>query len=139
MRCSDCRVKEGDLHQFGCDQEICPFCGKQLISCNCAYIALGYDYDSNARFCGLPEKIYNNGLSIQDEKKWIEILNKKGRIPYIRYPIVCAKCGKQWPDFFNVSDEEWAKYIQPDMRRSVICKNCYNEIKMLIDNAGEQS
>jgi len=58
---------------------------------------------------------------------------EKDRIPYIKYPIVCAKCGANWPDFFMVADEEWRKYIEPNKRRSVICLSCYSEIKTLID------
>ncbi|MEM3858781.1 MAG: hypothetical protein QW478_05170 [Candidatus Micrarchaeaceae archaeon] len=33
--CHDCGVKEGQIHHWGCDVEVCPRCGKQLISCNC--------------------------------------------------------------------------------------------------------
>lgn len=32
-KCSDCGVNDGDVHQPGCDQERCPVCGGQLISC----------------------------------------------------------------------------------------------------------
>ena len=33
--CGDCAVKEGQIHELGCDMERCPFCGRQLISCGC--------------------------------------------------------------------------------------------------------
>lgn len=32
-RCWDCGVAEGQLHQEGCDWEICPICKRQLLSC----------------------------------------------------------------------------------------------------------
>jgi hypothetical protein len=33
--CPDCRVAKGELHWRNCDQEKCPRCGAQLLSCNC--------------------------------------------------------------------------------------------------------
>ena len=32
-RCPDCAVAEGEYHKSGCDREICPVCGLQLLSC----------------------------------------------------------------------------------------------------------
>lgn len=34
-RCHDCNVLPGRLHHPGCDMELCPKCGGQLISCDC--------------------------------------------------------------------------------------------------------
>jgi hypothetical protein len=34
-RCHDCNVVTGGLHHEGCDKEICPQCGGQLLSCSC--------------------------------------------------------------------------------------------------------
>ena len=36
-RCGDCHALEGEYHELGCDLERCPFCGGQLISCDCCY------------------------------------------------------------------------------------------------------
>lgn len=33
--CPDCGVAEGGMHHPGCDQEVCPQCLGQLISCSC--------------------------------------------------------------------------------------------------------
>ena len=33
--CGDCGVKQGQIHDYGCDLEECPQCGEQLISCRC--------------------------------------------------------------------------------------------------------
>lgn len=32
--CPDCDVKEGEYHQYGCDQELCSIHGCQLLSCS---------------------------------------------------------------------------------------------------------
>jgi hypothetical protein len=66
--------------------------------------------------------------------RWEEALNRKGRVPYIVYPNVCARCGPLWPEFFTVPDAEWERYIQIDMRDEVICRSCFDEIRRLIDS-----
>jgi hypothetical protein len=138
--CHDCSVKEGEIHSYGCDMERCPFCSYQLISCSCSYKLLGLidgeKYTDATSF--LPPKIYYKGLSKKQEEKWLKLLNEKGRIPYIIYPGMCAKCGEIWPDMFNVSDEEWNKYVQPDMRGEMLCWKCYQYIKAVIDKANPQ-
>jgi len=104
-----CGAKEGQLHVFlGCDYERCPFCGGQLITCE----------------CDLPE----------------EDLRAKGRIPFIQYEHferggLCARCGALRPErgSSSVSNEEWERYIEPDMRRGMLCEVCYAQIKAWID------
>lgn len=34
-RCPDCNVAPGGRHHDNCDQECCPKCGGQLLSCSC--------------------------------------------------------------------------------------------------------
>lgn len=36
-RCGDCGIQAGGLHHLGCDLEPCPRCGRQLLSCGCAW------------------------------------------------------------------------------------------------------
>ena len=36
-RCPDCGCRPGFMHHPNCDQEDCPLCGHQLISCGCGY------------------------------------------------------------------------------------------------------
>ncbi len=33
--CPDCGAGRGEFHEDGCDIEQCPYCGGQLISCDC--------------------------------------------------------------------------------------------------------
>jgi hypothetical protein len=138
-RCGDCYCKEGELHIAGCDNERCPFCGGQLISCDCVYKILNIQdftkYTEETYY--LSPNIYENGPTQEQNKEWKKILDMKGRIPYIRYPNICRKCGELWPDLFMVSDEEWKFYIEPSMRSSIICRECYNEIVRLV-NVGQR-
>ncbi len=119
--CHDCNTKEGELHELGCDMERCPFCDGQLISCDCCYHKLGFDFDNNKPFSGLTKKIYNEGLDDNLEKKWMEILNKKGRIPYIILPNYCRRCLKPNPNMFMVSNTELNK-LPIELRKEVLCK-----------------
>jgi hypothetical protein len=100
---------EGQLHHLGCDMERCPFCGHQLISCPC-----------------LDEYVDRS-------EAWWKRLNGKGRIPFIEYPNLCAKCGTHWPEMFFVPDAEWERYVEPQMRHEMLCEACYTQIKTWID------
>lgn len=35
-RCPDCGCKVGEFHHESCDVEVCPNCGDQMLSCECA-------------------------------------------------------------------------------------------------------
>ena len=138
--CHDCGAKEGELHNWGCDMEVCPFCGGQLISCGCEYHLLGYDYQESPNghpTCGLPQDVYENGLSKEQWDTYIGLLLEKRRIPWIQYPNLCVKCGKLWPDMFMVPNEEWARYVEPGKRDEMLCRDCWNFIKAAVDRAAE--
>lgn len=145
--CHDCGVSEGEIHEYGCEQEVCPFCGESaFIGCDCMYKVIEApfsdvweeDIDELSTRLGVSrdeiKKIQDALFDIQYDK-WQAAIEKKGRVPFVSYPHICARCGELWPDFFTVPNEEWERYIQPDMRRSILCRGCYDEIKALIDNA----
>ena len=127
--CGDCGTKEGQLHILGCDMEGCPFCGNQLISCRCVYKKLGIDVSPGSW-------AYSHGLTDAQQEEWKKLLSDKGRIPFILYPNLCAKCGTLWPEMFLVPDAEWKHYIEPQMRREMLCEACYIQIKAWIDGEG---
>jgi Zn-finger nucleic acid-binding protein len=124
-KCHDCGIIEGQIHEYGCDMEMCPFCGGQLIVCGCSYKILNIDVSEDSY-------AFENGLTDEQEIQWLQILTQKGRIPYIRWPWVCARCGKLWPKEFHT--DEWTKYIQKDRQNVILCEPCFNEIKKLIDS-----
>ena len=145
--CGGCGVSEGSLHDIGCGSERCPFCSGQLSSCDCCYEKLGFEHfsisdprsykpfsgDPHRPYFGLPRDIYENGLTDDLAEIWDDILDRRGRIPYIDWPLFCRYCGVLWPDMFRVEDEEWRTLIQPDMRRFMVCKPCYNHIKKVTE------
>lgn len=122
--CHDCGAVEGEYHEPGCDMERCPFCGGQLISCDCCYEILGIDVSEGTW-------AYENGLTWGQSDKWDDILEQKGRIPWVQIPVLCALCGEVFPEFFRVSDEEWKKYVIPELQREVLCHHCYDAQKEL--------
>jgi hypothetical protein len=121
--CHDCGVVEGELHELGCDMEWCPFCGRQLIFCGCCHDLLKTDDE----------------LTEEQEEQWWRFLMERGRVPFIVYPNMCARCGALWPEMFNVPDEEWNRYVEIQHRKEMLCKSCYDQIRIWIDNAASRA
>jgi ribosomal protein S27AE len=128
--CGRCGALEGTFHSYGCDLEACPFCGDQLISCACAFETLGIatllDAVETAPYPW-------DRLTRPQTRKWHAILEGKGRIPFVLWPNLCARCGTRDVGMFMVPNDEWAAYVEPAQRDKVLCRPCYDEIKRLID------
>lgn len=47
FRCPDCNVVPGGIHHPNCEQELCPNCGGQLLTCPCFDSESEADEDKN--------------------------------------------------------------------------------------------
>lgn len=66
--CPACHSCSGQHHELGCPVEICPWCGGQLIGCDCRYEQLGLE-----------------AITTEEELTRFEaVLEERGRIPYSR-------------------------------------------------------
>ncbi len=78
-------------------------------------------------------KIREKFMKVDEELdyKWEEFCTEKGRIPHLDIPQICPICGKDNPEFFNVADNEWGKYVIPKYQDEIICIECYKRQKSL--------
>ena len=53
------------------------------------------------------------------------------RIPYLLILPHCELCGVLPGLMFNVPDEEWKKYVVPELQKEILCRECYEELKKL--------
>ena len=66
--CPACHAQSGEYHELGCPVEVCPWCGGQLVYCDCRYEKLGLD-----------------ALTTEEELLHFEaLLEDQGRIAYSR-------------------------------------------------------
>lgn len=66
--CPACHAVAGEYHELGCPVELCPWCGGQLIHCDCRYEQMGLD-----------------AIASEEELLQFEaLLEERGRIPYSR-------------------------------------------------------
>jgi len=53
------------------------------------------------------------------------------RIPWVQIPVLCALCGKQFPEDFKVSNKEWQKFVIPELQSETLCWSCFCRLKKL--------
>jgi ankyrin repeat protein len=82
--CPDCEVPSGQLHDLFCTKERCPFCGGQLISCDCIRKVLRLSEEERL---ALDVYVDDSVPPLSDVmRRWREALNQKGRVPFEAFP-----------------------------------------------------
>jgi hypothetical protein len=83
--CPDCGHENGKLHELFCTKERCPFCGGQLISCNCMLSVLNLREEERR----IVEEYIDDSVEPLKSilENWQQALNKKGRVPYHAMPL----------------------------------------------------
>lgn len=82
--CPDCEVQSGELHDLFCTKERCPFCGGQLMSCDCIRSVLKLSEEESR---ALDEYVDDSVPPLsQIMQRWREALDTKGRVPFESYP-----------------------------------------------------
>ena len=102
--CHDCGAKAGEIHELGCDMERCPLCNP----------------------------VHEKQLISCSREHYDAVENGEvPRIPYIPRMFNCEVCNELFPQMFNVPDEEWDKYVIPNLQHKVLCWDCYVAMKKL--------
>ena len=134
-RLCECGAEEGQLHDFGCHREICPFCEASFAEgCGCQYDLLGLRSRLHSpQREGLSGQVFEGGLSPEQDARWKTILEARGRLPFLDKPLMCERCGVLWPDLFMVQDLVWEYYAGPLFRDSLLCEQCFREVREALD------
>ena len=78
--CDDCACEEGNLHEAFCTRERCPFCGGQLVSCECIKTVLELS-DMEIEIVDAYEDDSVEPLR-SIVARWEKALSRKGRVPF---------------------------------------------------------
>ncbi|MDD5289190.1 MAG: hypothetical protein PHY28_08795 [Dehalococcoidales bacterium] len=130
--CSCCGAAEGEYHLFGCESELCPFCGGQLITCGCYNRILRIDASHDSG-------VAKQGLAKKQAKQQEKFFNEFGRIPHLHWAMVCARCGAKNLPTPTVTEVEWNKYVVPWLQHDPLCQSCYEEMKRIFPEGWEKA
>lgn len=76
------------------------------------------------------------------ELQWIvcdcekDDIQDSDRIPFLDWPIFCARCGTEHHNFFHIPKaEDCMANFEIRLKHKLVCKPCWEEIKSLVENA----
>ena len=76
----DCGCAPGELHDLFCTKERCPFCGGQLVTCQCNRTVLDLSHEKRT---ALDEYVDDSVEPLKSVvERWKEALEDKGRVPW---------------------------------------------------------
>jgi ankyrin repeat protein len=78
--CDDCGAKDGEFHVLFCTRELCPFCGNQLITCDCIQPVLQLSPEESQAVDEYVDDSKEPLRSVMD--RWKSALEEKGRIRF---------------------------------------------------------
>ena len=78
-RCADCGTPYGQLNDYFCSKELCPFCHGQLASCGCIHRVLNLTPEETRAVDDYVDDFVEPLKSIV--ARWKHTVENKGRIP----------------------------------------------------------
>jgi hypothetical protein len=102
IRCHDCNVTAGGCHHVGCDMELCPRCGGQLLGCSCLVSVRTNDEEMKYDLLSAADAIFELGM---------DLCLDTGDVPYAA--VFFSPKGPYIEDKFNFTDKiEAMKFIR---------------------------
>lgn len=99
--CHGCDAKAGELHDLGCDMEVCSICGKQLVSCPALHHQLArrkwkprIPYIQPLRNCASCGALYPDSFEVSDTE-WDKYV-----IPPLQPEVLCRPCYEEMKKVF---------------------------------------
>jgi len=125
-RCHDCCVTNGQYHHHDCDQEQCPACHRQLLSCDCDVSYETAQTLTTNRIMAIMKEYGENSIYFMDMYKGFEDERQNE-------PDSFRTTMEEWrPKFLNETGfREFMEYLKSEREKERKSKDCLTEVKIL--------